>query len=99
MIARAISFARIQSLDNHANFNNRGACFIENPAVVDTIREVVERLCLELEKDNPHFDSDRFIAACGITGNIACACGALFYGMEGKEDTCTSCLRKIMREN
>jgi len=31
--------------------------------------------------------------------NIMCQCGARFYGLEGKEDTCPDCLKEIIQPN
>lgn len=29
--------------------------------------------------------------------NIKCECGNVFFGLEGKEDTCKDCLKRIMQ--
>lgn len=31
-----------------------------------------------------------------MEGNIKCDCGNSFFGVQGKEDTCTSCLKDIL---
>lgn len=50
-------------------------------------------------------DQDAQDVACHLTerkgkeyGNIECQCGNRFYGLEGKEDTCQPCLKKLIQD-
>lgn len=39
---------------------------LQRPGNKMTLRLIVKDICRELQQDNPRFDSDKFIKACGM---------------------------------
>ena len=48
------------------NLTKQSFADYDGTIVIDVLTELVSRLCVELKADNPNFNSNRFIEACGL---------------------------------